>query len=210
MAKAFVFDAYGTLFDVHSVVQACDAFWPGKGTQLSQLWRAKQLEYTWLRSLMGRYAPFSEVTLDALRWSCESLALPMDEKRAAGLMEEYLRLRTYGDVPATLERLQGKKAILSNGSPDMLDPLVKHAGLELDAVLSVDALKVYKPAPQVYGLAVQQLGTRDIAFVSSNCWDALGAKSFGFEVFWINRAGAPVDRLGFAPDRILSTLSDLP
>jgi 2-haloacid dehalogenase len=215
MAKAvpvaYLFDAYGTLFDVHSVVQACDACWPGKGTQLSQLWRAKQLEYTWLRSLMNRYVPFSQVTRDALQWSCQSLALPMDEKRAAGLMAEYLRLRTYDDVPATLERLHGKKAILSNGSPDMLDPLVKNAGLRLDAVLSVDALKIFKPAPQVYQLAVERLGVRkeDIAFVSSNCWDALGAKSFGFAVYWINRTGAPVDRLGFSPDEILRSLGDL-
>ncbi len=206
---AYVFDAYGTLFDVHSVVQACDACWPGKGTQLSQLWRTKQLEYTWLRSLMNRYAPFSQVTLDALRWSCQSLALPMDEKRAAGLMDEYLRLKTYDDVPATLQRLKGKKAILSNGSPDMLDPLVENAGLQLDAVLSVDPLKTFKPAPQVYALAVEKLGSRDIAFVSSNCWDALGAKSFGFTVYWINRTGAPVDRLGFSPDEILQSLGDL-
>jgi 2-haloacid dehalogenase len=209
MAKAFVFDAYGTLFDVHSVVQACDACWPGRGTQLSQLWRTKQLEYTWLRSLMGRYAPFSQVTLDALRWSCQALALPMEEGQAEGLMAEYLRLKTYDDVPATLERLRGRKAILSNGSPDMLDPLVRNAGLKLDAVLSVYALKIFKPAPQVYALAVDELATRDIAFVSSNCWDALGAKSFGFEVYWINRAGAPVDRLGFSPDQVLSSLGDL-
>jgi 2-haloacid dehalogenase len=203
MAKAvpvaYLFDAYGTLFDVHSVVQACDACWPGKGTQLSQLWRAKQLEYTWLRSLMNRYVPFSQVTRDALQWSCQSLALPLDGKQADGLMQEYLRLKTYGDVPQTLERLKGKKAILSNGSPDMLDPLVKNAGLRLDAVLSVDALKIFKPAPQVYQLAVERLGVRkeDIAFVSSNCWDALGAKSFGFAVYWINRTGAPGDPQGF-------------
>lgn len=209
MAKAFVFDAYGTLFDVHSVVQACDACWPGRGRQLSQLWRTKQLEYTWLRSLMGRYVPFSQVTLDALRWSCQSLALPLDATQSEALMAEYLRLKTYDDVPATLARLRGRKAILSNGSPDMLDPLVRNAGLKLDAVLSVDALRIFKPAPQVYALAVEGLATREIAFVSSNCWDALGAKSFGFEVYWINRAGAPVDRLGFSPDEILSSLGDL-
>ncbi|HWA38571.1 MAG TPA: haloacid dehalogenase type II [Burkholderiales bacterium] len=207
MPQAWVFDAYGTLYDVHSVARACDACWPGRGAQLSQLWRAKQLEYTWLRSLMGRYEPFSKVTRDALEWSCESLGL---EGNADALMREYLRLQTFPDVTPTLARLKGKKAILSNGSPDMLDPLVSHSGLRLDAVLSVDALKVYKPAPQVYQLAVNALGTRNLGFVSSNCWDALGAKSFGFEVYWINRTGAPVDRLGFSPDRILKTLSDLP
>jgi 2-haloacid dehalogenase len=209
MTKAFVFDAYGTLFDVHSVVQACDACWPGKGTQLSQLWRAKQLEYTWLRSLMGRYAPFSQVTRDALQWSCSSMGLQLSETQGDQLMQAYLALSLFPDVRQTLARLKGKQAILSNGSPDMLDPLVKNAGLKLDAVLSVDPLKIFKPAPQVYELAVRELGTRDIAFVSSNCWDALGAKSFGFEVYWINRAGAPVDRLGFSPDRILRSLGDL-
>jgi 2-haloacid dehalogenase len=207
MPQAWVFDAYGTLFDVHSVARACDARWPGRGAQLSQLWRAKQLEYTWLRSLMGRYAPFSQVTQEALAWSCESLGL---EGNADDLMKQYLQLQVFPDVMETLARLKGRKAILSNGSPDMLDPLVKNARLELDAVLSVDALKVYKPAPQVYQLAVDALGTRDIGFVSSNCWDALGAKSFGFAVYWINRTSAPVDRLGFVPDRILKTLSDLP
>jgi 2-haloacid dehalogenase len=206
MTKAWVFDAYGTLFDVHSVVTACDGCWPGRGPQLSQLWRTKQLEYTWLRSLMGRYEPFSKVTRDALEWSCESLGL---EGNKEALMAQYLHLQVFPDVMETLARLKGRKAILSNGSPDMLDPLVRNAGLKLDAVLSVDALKVYKPAPQVYQLAVDALGTRDIGFISSNCWDALGAKSFGFEVYWINRTGAPVDRLGFEPDEILRSLGDL-
>jgi 2-haloacid dehalogenase len=208
MPQAYVFDAYGTLYDVHSVVQACDACWPGRGAQLSALWRSKQLEYTWLRSLMGRYEPFSTVTRDALRWSCESLGLPHDNEER--LMAEYLRLACYPDVPGTLARLGARKAILSNGSPDMLEPLVAHSGLVFDAVLSVDALRVYKPAPKVYDLAAKTLKTTDIVFVSSNCWDALGAKAYGFVVYWINRAGAPVDRLGFAPDKILGTLSDLP
>ncbi|HYD56013.1 MAG TPA: haloacid dehalogenase type II [Burkholderiales bacterium] len=207
---AYVFDAYGTLFDVHSVARACDACWPGRGAALSQLWRSKQLEYTWLRSLMGRYAPFSAVTRDALQWSCESLGLPLKDE-LDGLMAEYLRLKTYDDVPATLRRLEGKKAILSNGSPDMLDPLVRSSGLQFDAVLSVDPLRVYKPAPQVYELASSRLALprERIAFISSNCWDAIGARAFGFRVYWINRAKAPVDRLGFAPDRVLTTLSDL-
>lgn len=210
MAKALVFDAYGTLFDVHSVVQACDACWPGKGTQLSQLWRAKQLEYTWLSSLMGHYRPFSKITRDSLEWTCESLKLNAYPEQLDTVMESYLDLDLYPDVRETLGRLDGRKAILSNGSPDMLVPLVENSRLGFDAVLSVDEVRTYKPSPKVYQLAIDRLGTRDIAFVSSNCWDALGAKSFGFEVYWINRAGAPVDRLGFAPDRILKTLSDLP
>ncbi len=211
---AFVFDAYGTLFDVHSVVRRADAFWPGKGAALSQAWRTKQLEYTWLRSLMGRYAPFSQVTREALAWSLDFLKLERNEKAIDALMQEYLRLDTFPDVMETLGKLKGKRlAILSNGSPDMLDPVVAHANLRLDAVLSVDALKVYKPAPAVYQLAVEKLKVADrsaITFVSSNCWDAIGAKSFGFRVFWINRAGAPLDRLGFEPDGVLSTLGDLP
>jgi 2-haloacid dehalogenase len=210
--KALVFDAYGTLYDVHSVASRCESFWPGKGAQLSQSWRAKQLEYTWLRSLMGRYAPFSQVTREALVYSCQALGLPIDTDQQQALMREYLALAPYPDVSNFLKNLKiAKRAILSNGSPDMLDPLVANSGLAFDAVLSVDAVKVYKPAPVVYELAMQRLGVHkdEIAFVSSNCWDALGAKSFGFQVFWINRGGAPVDRLGFSPDSILSTLGDL-
>jgi 2-haloacid dehalogenase len=131
-------------------------------------------------------------------------------------MAQYLDLATYPDVPPALEKLKAsgrKLAILTNGSPDMIEPLVKHRGMQgvFDAVLSVDALRIYKPAPQVYELAVKRLGVaaRDIGFVSSNCWDALGARSFGFSVYWINRTGAPVDKLGFAPDGILKGLGEL-
>ena len=212
MSRALVFDAYGTLFDVHSVRARCDALWPGKGAQLSQLWRAKQLEYTWQRSLMRRYEPFSKVTRDALEYCCAALALALDAGKADTLMDEYLRLALYPDAKSALQIQQGAKlAILSNGSPDMLDPLVAQSGLRLDAVLSVHELRAYKPAPQVYQLAVDKLAVpkEQIEFVSSNCWDALGAKSFGFRVCWINRTGAPVDRLGFTPDRILEGLATL-
>jgi 2-haloacid dehalogenase len=210
-AEAMVFDAYGTLFDVHSVVARCEGFWPGNGTQLSQLWRAKQLEYTWQRSLMQRYAPFSAVTREALAYACEALGLELDRGREDALMQEYLRLATYPDVAATLKTLGAKQAILSNGSPDMLLPLVQHSGLRFDAVISVDELKIYKPAPRVYELAVKKLHTEKsrIGFVSSNCWDAMGAKSYGFKVYWINRARAPVDRLGFRPDAILGSLNEV-
>lgn len=212
MPAAFVFDAYGTLFDVHSVQQRCESFWPGKGLTLSQLWRAKQLEYTWQRSLMRRYEPFSRVTREALAYACEALGLALDEARSQALMEQYLRLALFPDVRDALSQLKGHKlAILTNGSPDMIDPLVAQSGLAFDAVLSVDPLGVYKPAPEVYQLAVDRLGVApaQVGFVSSNCWDALGAKAFGFNVNWINRAGAPVDRLGFKPDRILKGLFEL-
>ena len=214
---ALVFDAYGTLFDVHAVVERCDKFWPGKGAQLSQLWRAKQLEYSWQRSLMGRYQAFSAITRDALGYACEALGLALEDKQAKALMEEYLNLAPYPDVPDALPTLKGggrKLAILTNGSPDMIEPLVKNRGLQssFDAVLSVDALKIFKPAPRVYQLAVDTLRVpaANIGFVSSNCWDALGAKAFGFNVHWINRAGAPVDRLGLQPDGVLGGLGDLP
>ena len=204
-----MFDAYGTLYDVYSVAARCESCWPGKGAQLSQLWRAKQLEYTWQRSLMQRYVPFSTVTREALAYSCEALKLELSVAQMEGLMGEYLNLALYPDVTRTLAKLKPPKAILSNGSPDMLLPLVKNSGLELDAVISVDALKIFKPAPQVYQLAVDKLQTKNIGFVSSNCWDALGAKSYGFEVYWINRGNAPVDRLGFKPDRILKGLDEI-
>jgi len=211
--KALVFDAYGTLFDVHSVVQRCDGCWPGKGAQLSQLWRAKQLEYSWQRSLMQRYAPFSQVTREALAYACKALGLPLDAETAQALMAEYLRLSPYSDVPRALQKLAGPPhAILTNGSPDMIEPLVRGSGLRFDHVLSVDEVKVYKPAAQVYQLAVDRLGVpkEEIGFVSSNGWDALGAKSFGFRVYWINRLKAPVDALGFEPDAILESLGGLP
>jgi 2-haloacid dehalogenase len=207
-AEALVFDAYGTLYDVHSVAARCESCWPGKGAELSRLWRARQLEYTWQRSLMQRYAPFSTVTREALAYACEALGLQLSVAQMEGLMSEYSRLATYPDA-GVLEKINLKKAILSNGSPDMLLPLVEHSGLRFDAVISVDEVRIFKPAPQVYELAVQRLQTRNIGFVSSNCWDALGAKSFGFEVYWINRANAPVDRLGFKPDRVLKSLNEI-
>ena len=210
--EALVFDAYGTLFDVHSVQSRCEAFFAGRGAELSRLWRAKQLEYTWLRSLMGRYAPFSTVTREALAYACEALGLELTAERMEALMSEYGMLATYPDVPKAFSGFKGvRKAILSNGSPDMLEPLVAYSGLALDAVISVDALKVYKPAPQVYELAVRRLGVpkENIGFVSSNGWDAIGARSYGFTAFWINRARAPLERLGLAPERIVAALDEV-
>ena len=211
--EALVFDAYGTLYDVHSVQARAESLFPGKGAELSRLWRTKQLEYTWQRSLMRRYAPFSTVTREALAYACEALGLQLSVTQMEALMGEYQMLSPFKDVQGALRRLTGyKTAILTNGSPDMIEPLVKQSGLAFDAVLSVDAVKIYKPAPQVYELASTQLTVpaNRIGFVSSNGWDALGAKSFGFNVYWINRAGAPVDRLGFKPDGGLKSLGDQP
>ncbi len=211
---ALVFDAYGTLYDVHSVISLCERNWPGKGGALSQLWRTKQLEYTWLRSLMQRYVPFSRVTEDALRYACAALGLALSDAQLAALMQQYLKLSPYPDALPALESLRGRKlAILSNGSPDMLDPLVAASGLDkvLDAVLSVAEVRIFKPDPRVYQIAVDRLGVpkEAIGFVSSNCWDACGAKSFGFSTYWINRGGAPLDALDAAPDRTISRLTEL-
>jgi 2-haloacid dehalogenase len=211
---ALVFDAYGTLFDVHSVTTLCDEFWPGHGEQVSRLWRQKQLEYTWLRSLMGRYESFVHVTEVSLQYACSVLNLSHDDVKRASLMQAYHRLAPFPEVKQTLEQLRGfKLAILSNGTPAMLDAIVSHSGLSalIPTVLSVDELKIYKPAPKVYQLAVERLGVAasEIGFVSSNSWDALGAKSFGFRTFWVNRTGLPIDRLGFEPDHQLASLMEL-
>jgi 2-haloacid dehalogenase len=203
------------LFDVHSVTAECEALFPGKGVSLSQLWRSKQLEYTWLRSLMGRYADFSEITGAALATACNMLRLVLSEAAASRLMAAYLELRAFPDVTETLARFHGRKlAILSNGSPAMLNAVVRHNGLDqlLGTVLSVDALRIFKPHPSVYAYAAERLQAPAgaIGFVSSNFWDVAGATSFGFRTFWINRAGALPDALGYQPAVVLSRLSDLP
>jgi len=213
--RALVFDAYGTLFDVHSVVDACEHRFPGQGQALSRLWRQKQLEYTWLRSLMGRYEDFARVTADGLAHACAALGLPLDEAGSRALMDRYDHLDPYTEVPATLDVLAGRtRAILSNGSPRMLDAVVRNAALapRLEHVLSVDALRVYKPHPSVYAMACVHLGVEaaEVAFVSSNYWDIAGATAFGFRTFWINRAGVMPDELGLRPFGILASLADLP
>ncbi len=211
---AFVFDAYGTLFDVHSVAAQCEAFWPAKGAAVSQMWRGKQLEYTWLRSLMGAYEPFETITADALRFTCDALHLELDDARLIRLLDVYRHLAPFPEAAAVVASLPAKRAILSNGSPEMLEAVVRNSGMDgsMDAILSVDVLRIYKPDPRVYQMAVQTLGVPAgrIGFVSSNCWDACGAKSFGFKTFWINRLGLPLDRLGVRPDATLTSLADLP
>ena len=212
---ALVFDAYGTLYDVHSVTAKAEGFFPGKGAQLSQLWRTKQLEYTWLRSLMGTYVNFNTVTADALRYACESLSLNASDAQIAALFEQYVHLDTFAEVKAALATLKAgrKLAILSNGAPDTLNALVKNAGLDtlLDATLSVDSIGVFKPDMRIYRMAEQTLGVPKArtGFVSSNCWDAIAAKQYGFTVFWINRLNAPVDRHGPQPDYIVKSLDDV-
>ena len=213
--KAFVFDAYGTLFDVNSVVQACEREFPGHGAALSRDWRAKQLEYTWLRSLMARYEDFWRITQAALEHACHARGLTLTAEAKSRLMDEYLRLAPFPEVRDALAALRGRRlAILSNGSHRMLAAVVEHSGLK-DAfahVLSVDAVRIYKPSPAVYQLAATKLKLERaaIGFVSSNFWDICGATSFGFQTFWINRAGATPDVLGYSPSATLASLTDLP
>lgn len=212
--RALAFDAYGTLFDVHSVIDLCEQLYPGKGEKLSLVWRAKQLEYTWLRSLMGEYEDFQRITEASLRYACKSLGQPCDTEVRDTLMNAYLRLAPYPEAKGALGRLSGLPlAILSNGSPGMLNPVVRNNGLEgtFAHVISVDEVKTYKPSPRVYELAPKKLGVpkENIGFVSSNYWDAVGAKAFGFQVFWINRTGAVPDELGRSPEAILNSLAEL-
>ena len=213
--KAVVFDAYGTLFDVQSVLAECERLFPSRGAEVSRLWRQKQLEYSWLRSLMDRYEAFDRVTEDALQHACAALGLALDADGATSLMSAYRRLTPYPEVPAALTALAGRSlAILSNGSPAMLGDVVRNAGLEhhFEAVLSVHPLGVFKPHPRVYQSAVDRLAVRaaDIAFVSSNFWDIAGATTFGFRTFWINRAGTAPDQLGVVPAGMLQGLDQLP
>jgi len=211
--KAFIFDAYGTLFDVHSVVEAGRAL--ARDPQaLSLLWRQKQLEYTWLRTLMGRYEDFWAVTEAALRFALGRLGIAAGDEAVARLMEAYLSLATFPDVAGALAGLAGTPlGILSNGSPRMLDAAVRSSGLAgtFRHVLSVDAVKAYKPSPTVYELGPRAFGVPagDILFVSSNAWDVAGAKAFGYGTCWCNRLAAPMDRLGVSPDFEVRTLDEI-
>jgi 2-haloacid dehalogenase len=216
---ALVFDAYGTLFDVHSVTALAEQLAPGNGSKLSLLWRTKQLEYTWLQSLMATperpRQDFGHVTAAALDYALTALDVALAAEARRALLAAYLTLDAFPDASRALAALAPRpRIVLSNGTLAMLDPVVRHAGLDahLDAVLSVDAAGIYKPSPRVYALAVAHLRVAParIGFVSSNGWDAIGAKAFGFTTFWINRGGAPLDRHGPAPDRIIATLAELP
>ena len=199
--KACVFDAYGTLFDVHSAVRRGGQPLGDKAAAVSELWRQKQLEYTWLRSLMGAHADFRQVTSDSLHFALAASGAT-EASLHDKLMDLYLSLEAYEEADATLGALQGAgltTAILSNGNPEMLQAAVRSARLDrrLDAVLSVEEVGIYKPDARVYQLAVDRLGVgRDeICFLSSNCWDARGAAHFGFKVAWINRFDRQEDRL---------------
>jgi 2-haloacid dehalogenase len=214
--RACVFDAYGTLFDYASAPARCRDVLGDQVTSVTTLWREKQLQYTWLRSLQGRYVSFRRITEDALEFTLEALGLN-DAALRSRLMDLYDSLDCFPEVPAMLARLRSaglKTAILSNGSPDMLASTLAHTRLAqfFDAVLSVEEVGVYKPHPQVYQLAVDRLATplQAISFQSSNGWDAYAASAFGLRTVWCNRYGQHAERLPGKPDFEVRSLAELP
>lgn len=237
--KAVVFDAYGTLYDIQSVAAVTEQAFPGHGEMITQIWRIKQLEYSWLRSLMRRYQDFSEITRQSLSYTIRVLGLKHDSDAFDRIMDKYLHLDLYPDAAATLAVLKDRNlAILSNGSTAMLNALVANSGLDrvLDATISIDSQKIFKPAPEAYALIESVLGVApaEVLFVSSNPWDACGAKAFGLNVAWIERVTpeamalacvksdlvAPLtmfkairtqmDELGLEPDYRIHALAELP
>lgn len=215
--KALAFDAYGTLFDVFSVTALCERLFPGNGDALARLWRAKQLQYSLLRSLMGRHRDFWQVTEDGLVYAAKSLGLDLCLGRQKQLMDAYLSLAPFPDVKPALQALRNqglRLSILSNGAPRMLEAAVKSAGISdlLDRVISAEEAAIYKVSPRVYALASRRMGVRrpELGFVSSNSWDVAGASSAGLTTFWIRRSAAePPEELGFAADRVVGALTDL-
>jgi len=214
--SAIVFDAYGTLFDVYSVALLAEQLFPGQGNALSLLWRDKQIEYTRLTSMGGRYQPFWELTRAGLRFAAQRLGLLLEASAEAQLMNQYRHLSAFPENLDVLRELKARKlpcAILSNGDPEMLDVAVKSAGLEpfLAHVLSVHGVRRYKTDPAAYALGPQafDLPARQILFVSSNGWDAIGATWFGYTTLWVNRQGLPLEQLGTDPTRTGSSLRDV-
>ena len=214
--KACVFDAYGTLFDVHSAVGKHRHRLGDMADHISMLWRTKQLEYTWLRSLMGHHADFWKVTQDALDFAFDMHGIK-DSVLHNDLMEAYLKLDCYPEVPevlVTLVKRGFKLAILSNGTPAMLDAAVKNSSIEklIEKSFSVEEVGIFKPDPRVYQIAVDGLGVNpdEIVFQSSNAWDASGASAFGFKVAWVNRFSQSKERLPGRPDFEIKTLIELP
>lgn len=237
--KAVVFDAYGTLYDIQSVAAITDDAYPGYGEIITQIWRLKQLEYTWLRSLMRRYEDFSVITRDSLTYTLRCLGLKNDRGVFERIMNKYVHLDLYPDAKAALADLKDfKLAILSNGSTDMLNSLVRNTGLDrvLEATISIDSKRIFKPSPEAYTLIESRLGVSpaEVLFVSSNPFDACGAKAFGLKVAWIERVTAAamaaacakkdlvppltmfkairmqMDELGWKPDFRIAALADIP
>jgi 2-haloacid dehalogenase len=213
---AVLFDAYGTLFDVYSVGLLAEQLYPGHGDKLAQLWRDKQIEYTRLLSMSGRYQPFWQVTQAGLRFAAQKLALPLDQGNEDRLMNQYRHLSAFPENREVLDALKARgvpAGVLSNGDPEMLTVAVKSAGFAdlLDPVLSVHETRRYKTDPATYALGPAALGldAKHILFVSSNGWDAIGATWYGYTTLWVNRAGAPLEQLGTSPTRTGRSLRDV-
>ncbi len=215
--KALAFDAYGTLFDVFSVTALCEQLFPGKGNQLAQIWRFKQLQYSLMRSLMGRHRDFWGLTEDGLVWASKNLQLDLTADKKKQLMDAYLSLAAFPDVKPGLDALkkQGVKlAILSNGEPRMLEAAAKSAGIRdlLDEIISVEEVKIFKVSPRVYNLAPERMkvSNPELGFVSANNWDAVAAASAGLRTFWIQRSTVEVpEELGFQVDTIVKAITEL-
>ncbi len=213
--RVCVFDAYGTLFDVHSAAAQHSAALGSLEQPVSEMWRAKQLQYTWLRSLMKAYDSFWQVTGESLDYAMASHGIENQELRDH-LMNAYLNLGCFDEVPGVLKTLKENgisTAILSNGSPNMLDPVVENSGVSdyIDVSLSVDAVGTYKPSAEVYQMPCDyfDVNPEQIAFMSSNCWDAIGAAHFGFKVAWCNRYEQQLDRLPAKPHAEIKDLTEL-
>jgi 2-haloacid dehalogenase len=213
--KAVLFDAF-PIFDPGPVFALTEELFPGKGTDLSNVWRTRQFEYAWLRSMSQHYADFWQVTSDALIFAAKTVKVDLDEQKRSRLMEAYLNLKTWPDVPAALKSLQQagvRLGFLSNFTRAMLDGCIKSSGLEgvFEQVLSTDAAKTYKPDPRAYQLGVDALKLRpeQIVFAAFAGWDAAGAKWFGYPTFWVNRMKVPPEELGVAPDGVGETLAEL-
>ncbi len=213
--KVVVFDAYGTLFNINSLDQVLHHYFGDRASELSALWRRKQLEYTWLYTLMGSYKPFSEVTMDALVNSCNSLELTLNNEIRDELYQEYLQLEAYPEVRSIVESLSEKAAlgVLSNANQQMLQGAIdrNNLGSFFTKVLSVEKIMLFKPRKEVYQMACDafQVLPKEILFVSSNTWDAVGASSFGLKVAWLNRFGGVMEELGFQPDYVLDEMQQL-
>ncbi len=216
LPEAVLFDAYGTLFDVHSVALAAEQLFPGRGDALALLWRDKQIDYTRLLSMSGRYRPFWDLTRAGLRFAALKLGLVMDGAAEDRLMNEYRHLSAFAENREVLQALHGRgirAGILSNGDPEMLAVALRSAGFQdlVDPVLSAQSVQRFKTDPAVYQLGPDALGlpAQKILFVSSNGWDAIGATWFGYTTLWVNRAGAPLEQLDTAPTRSGSSLRDV-
>lgn len=216
--KALAFDAYGTLYDVFSVTALCEELFPARGNALAQLWRVKQLQYSMMRSLMGRHKDFWQLTGDGLSYATKSLKLDLTADKRKRLMDAYLSLAAFPDVKPGLEALKKlglRLAVLSNGEPKMLAAAAKSAGIAdlLDANISVEDVRIFKPSPRVYNMGPEKLNVSnpELGFVSSNSWDAAGAASAGLNTFWIQRSAAePPEELGFGAGQVVKALTDLP